>query len=124
MHLRRTVSVATVVATAALAIGTTTASSRPHHQAFKPASNPAKLAVTYKVRKFVRQGSRLYAYGTTVGRYIRPWGATAATSSKPFKAAVTMVRGRSPSKSQDMCPVLDLTLGPVDLNLLGLIAHS
>jgi len=123
MHLRRSVCLVTVVATAALTLGASTASSRPGQQASKPASNKATLAVSYKIRKFVRQGSRLYAYGTTVGRYVRPGGATAATTRKPFKAPVTVLRARGLSQGQGLCPVLDLTLGPVDLNLLGLIAH-
>jgi hypothetical protein len=73
------------------------------------------------VRKFVRRGSRLYAYGYAVGRYIPASGAVKTTRT-PFRAAVAL-RSRHLASAQTICPVLDLTLGPLDLNLLGAMIH-
>jgi hypothetical protein len=112
----------TLAAGAALVAGMTiapAAAAPPLAQA-SPAPT-AKVGVKYTIRKFVRHGNRLYAYGTAIARYIPESGAV-TTSRQPFKAAVA-VRGRHLAAAHTICPVLDLTLGPLDLNLLGLMVH-
>jgi hypothetical protein len=123
MRLRRVLCVALLALTAVLALAATSASSsvRPQSPQAVGTASTAKVGVRYKVTKFVRRGNRLVAYGTAIARYI-PESGSVTTSRKPFKATVAL-RGRHLASVQDICPVLDLTLGPLDLNLLGAMVH-
>ena len=126
MHLRRVLClVSTVTAAAVLAVGAAAASSGSSVQpSLAPAGAPAaagKLGVRYKVTKFVRHGRRVVAYGTAISRYIPASGAI-TTSRHPFKASVAISR-RSLAATQTICPVLELTIQQVDLNLLGALVH-
>jgi hypothetical protein len=83
------------------------------------------VTVRLQVKKFVRRGKRIFAVGTAISRF-NPSAAKAgdlpsATVRKAFTARVIKIRRFS--AAQRICPVLDLTLGPLDLNLLGLIVH-
>jgi hypothetical protein len=123
MRLRRFTWLALLAATAVLAFGAATASSG---STAKPSLGPgatakAKVGIRYTVKKFVRHGNRLVAYGTAIGRYIPASGAT-TTSRQPFKASVA-VRGRRLAAAQTICPVLELTIQQLDLNLLGALVH-
>ena len=124
MRVRRGACVAFLVVTAVLALGATTASSgvRPQSAPALASTDTAKVGVRYKVNKFVRHGNRLVAYGTAIARYI-PTSGSVTTSRKPFRAAVAIRGGRHLASAQTICPVLDLILGPLDLNLLGAMVH-
>ena len=80
------------------------------------------MNVRVTIQKFVRRGSRLYAVGTTYANFApvasRPDLPT-ATATKRFTARV--LRVKAVKSAQRICPVLELTLGPTHLNLLGLI---
>jgi hypothetical protein len=118
--------VALAATTALLAIGPASASSGGTTQRqFAPASGSAgKVSVRYTVKKFVRRGPRLIAYGTAIARYTPGTaGGETSTSTKPFRAAVK-VRTRSLASAQAICPVLELDLQQLDLNLLGLVVHA
>jgi len=83
------------------------------------------VSVRLRINKFVRRGGHLYAVGTTIARFT-PTVASAGTypnavAQKRFVVRVKSIRGFS--SAQRICPVLDLTLGPLDLNLLGLMVH-
>jgi hypothetical protein len=83
------------------------------------------VTVRLQIKKFVRRGKRIFAVGTAISRF-NPSPAKAgdlpsATVRKAFTARVIKVKRFS--SAQRICPVLDLTLGPLDLNLLGLIVH-
>lgn len=57
-----------------------------------------------------------------LGRALRQAGALpSAVKRKAFTARV--IRVKHLSTAQRICPVLDLTLAPLDLNLLGLMVH-
>jgi hypothetical protein len=77
--------------------------------------------VRYTVKRFVRHGHHLFAYGTAISRYIPASGAT-TTSRQAFKATVAL-RGRRLAAAQTICPVLELTIQQLDLNLLGALVH-
>ena len=81
--------------------------------------------VTLKIGKFVKRGNSLVAVGTAVATFqptaLNPGGLPAATVQKAFTARVVALKKFS--AAQRICPILDLTLGPLDLNLLGLIIH-
>ena len=85
----------------------------------------ATISVQYRITRFVRRGHRLYAVGATIARFTptaaRP-DLPSAVSRKPFMARVRMVGGTaSGNRAQRICPILELTLAPTHLNLLGLI---
>jgi hypothetical protein len=123
MRLRRVLWLALAVATAVLAFGSATASSGSTAKpSVGPGSTPAaKLGVRYTVKRFVRHGHHLFAYGTATSRYIPASGAT-TTSRQAFKATVA-VRGRRLAAAGTICPVLELTIQQLDLNLLGALVH-
>jgi len=121
---------ALLAATAVLAFGAATASpGSAAQQKLRPAAAaPVKVGVRYTIRKFVRRGNRVVAQGTAIARYAAPSGAV-KTSRQPFTAAVAIRAHRvakgnaQPAAAQRICPILDLTLAPLDLNLLGLMIH-
>jgi hypothetical protein len=80
------------------------------------------LNVRLTIQKFVRRGHRLYAVGTTTAKFA-PVAARSdlptATSSKRFTARVRSIK--AVKSTQRICSVLELTLAPTHLNLLGLI---
>jgi hypothetical protein len=114
-----------LAATVVLAFGAATASSgttapaRPH--VLVSSTAPQKVGIRYTVKKFVRRGNHLVAYGRAYARYL-PTSGPRKTTSRAFTASVA-VRGRHLSAAQRICPILDLTLAPLDLNLLGLMIH-
>ena len=127
MRFRRYVCLALLAATAVLAFGAAGANS----SSIAPKSHVAtatagKVGVKYTIKKFVRSGHRLVAYGTATPRFTSTSGAVTKGRPTMFKAAVA-IRTRHLSaaaqKPQQICPILDLTLGPLDLNLLGLMVH-
>ena len=82
------------------------------------------VSVRFTIKRFVRRGHRLYAVGRTYARFTpTPERSDLPTAvvSKAFTARVRSMRGFS--SAQRICPVLELTLGPLDLNLLGLLVH-
>jgi hypothetical protein len=127
MHFRRYVCLALLAATAVLAFGAAGANSgsiAPKSQA--ATATAGKVGVKYTIKKFVRSGNRLVAYGAATPRFISTSGAVTKGRATPFKAAVTVRKGRhfaSVQKADRICPVLDLVLGPLDLNLLGAMIH-
>jgi len=83
------------------------------------------VAVKLTVNRFVKRGSRLYAVGTAITKF-KPTDAKAQdyptkTVRRAFTAPVRKLKRIQSAKR--ICPVLDLTLGPLDLNLLGLMVH-
>jgi hypothetical protein len=77
---------------------------------------------TFKVKRFVAEGGKVFAVGTLKGtlkhRSVRRTGVKIPVSGTTFGE----IDGAQASQAE-LCQVLDLTLGPLDLNLLGLIVH-
>ena len=111
---------ALAVVASAFVVGATTATAAP---AKAGADQPAAgtVQVRFLMKKFVRQGSKLVAKGTAVATYTPAVGAP-TTVTQPFSATV-LTGGRSVAAVTRTCQVLHLELGPLDLNLLGLIVH-
>jgi hypothetical protein len=83
------------------------------------------VTVSLTVKSFVKRGSRLYAVGTAITQF-KPTADKAQnyptkTVARAFTAPVKSLKRIQ--AAQRICPVLDLTLGPLDLNLLGLMVH-
>src|SRR3954470_10797449 len=111
---------ALAVVASAFVVGATTATAAPAKAgADQPAAGTVK--VRFLMKKFVRQGSKLVAKGTAVATYTPTVGAP-TTVTQPFSATV-VTGGRSVAAVTRTCQVLHLELGPLDLNLLGLIVH-
>ena len=69
---------------------------------------------TYTINRAAKSGGDLAAVGTVTGTLTNSVGATQNVSNQ----AVTV-----PLQATGTCDVLHLTLGPLDLNLLGLVVH-
>ena len=70
---------------------------------------------TLSVTRFVNQNGQLAAVGTLTGTLTNSLGAVLGTVTQALTLPVTSTVGT--------CQVLNLTLGPLDLNLLGLLVH-
>jgi hypothetical protein len=93
--------------------------------------NGATFEGQFKVRKFVERGGALMAVGKLTGDLTKKNGTTKAVSER-VKMPVTIpgtaassARSTSAVKqlSPASCEVLNLVLGPLDLDLLGLVIH-
>ena len=118
-----------VLLTTALAAGAATAVATPGSVLGSSASSRAAgptlgtVSVKYKIGKFVKSGKNLLARGTVTATYT-PQTGTPTTVTQPFTAKATFSpkwRVASTGSARRICQVLTLTLGPLHLNLLGLI---
>jgi Na+/H+ antiporter NhaB len=117
-----------VVALAFVASATSSATPRTAQPATATAGTTTQIgaaSVRLTVKKFVRRGHKYYAVGTAYGTFAptaaNPQNLPTKTVKRAFTARV--LRVKRVSSAQRICPVLDLTLAPLDLNLLGLMVH-
>ena len=112
-----------------LAAGAATAVATPDgvlgHSRSTRAAGPTlgNVSVKFKVDKFVKSGKNLLAKGTVVATYTPQTGAPTVVT-QPFLVKAKLARKwrvASESGQQRICQVLNLQLGPLHLNLLGLI---
>jgi hypothetical protein len=119
----------TAVLTVAIACGLMLAPAAAHAQTATPLTQ--KVAVTgskgfkgtYTIDRFIAKGGKLYSVGTLTGK--------AKGSKKVTRTDVRMpaTMGNGASKAQvppipGACQVLNLVLGPINLNLLGLSVRT
>ena len=87
------------------------------------------LTGTFNIQRFARSQGRIYAVGTVVGALA---SATPGTAARNFVTQVSMPlvmpadSNAAPSDGERClatCDILNLVLGPLDLNLLGLEVH-
>jgi hypothetical protein len=109
--LAATVVLVALAATAGTAAGSTAAP--------KVVQAPNTIHVGFAVTKFVARGKTVVAVGKTIATYQSTDGAYSV--SKPFVSRVTRGQVRSVQSASRICDVLNLTLGPLHLELLGLI---
>jgi hypothetical protein len=121
-------TVIALVAVAALAFAATatgsgnTTQSQTRIAAAGSTQQIGMMNVRVTIQKFVRRGGHLYAVGTTYAKFAPVASRSdlpTATASKRFTARVRSVKAIH--SAQRICPILELTLGPTHLNLLGLI---
>ncbi len=125
--MKRFLWLAVALVTATLAFGASSASSGATSATAAHASGvlaqgaaAGTVSVRYKINRFVRHGRRLIARGTAIATYTSPTGERTVVR-QAFKSRVAI--RASHFSAQKICPVLDLTLGPLDLDLLGLLVH-
>lgn len=132
MLARRIAMVAALIAIIGLTFGAATASSGA--KASTPLATSTvngtqqqvgALTIKFTVTKFIRRHHRLYAVGAAIAQFKptadNPNNLPTQAVRKAFTARVLGIRRFA--SAQKTCPVLDLTLGPLDLNLLGLMVH-
>ena len=81
------------------------------------AKNGKKFKGTYTINRFISRGDQVLAVGKLTGRL-----KNRRVSRRGVRMPVTSFtnQGAAAQSAQVVCPVLTLTLGPLDLNLLGL----
>jgi hypothetical protein len=113
-------AVAGVLAVLALTAGTVGAAAAPERSAGQATdATPAMVDVNFVINRFVRQGRRIVAQGNVIATATHAQAAPAVVR-KAFVAAVAAKRGTF-SSTQRICDVLTLNLGPLHLELLGLV---
>jgi|tagenome__1003787_1003787.scaffolds.fasta_scaffold20845494_1 hypothetical protein len=123
MKRSRFVGLAVLVATAVSAVFAGTAS--PAAAAPSAAQSTGVMHVGFAVQKFVKHGKTLVAIGQTIATVTTDQGTY--TSAQPFTSTVTrkgtahVAGARTTQQASRICNVLNLTLGPLHLALLGLI---
>jgi hypothetical protein len=73
------------------------------------------FAGTFDVQRFAVQGGQLVAVGSLTGTLTDSLGNVVGTVTRNIALPVNI--------AQAACEILDLELGPLDLNLLGLVVH-
>jgi len=80
------------------------------------AGNPATYNLCYTLKKFVDQSGQLTAVGKVTG-----------TATDLVTGVTQKVKDKnvpSSAAAAGTCTILDLTIQPIDLNLLGLVVHT
>jgi len=80
------------------------------------AGNPATYDLCYTLKKFTNANGQLTAVGMVTG--------TATDTVTGVTQQVKQKSIASPAAAAGTCTILDLTIQPIDLNLLGLIVHT
>jgi hypothetical protein len=112
-------------AAVATATSSTTAEAQQSPTATETTTQVGAVNVQLQIKRFIKRNGRLYAVGTAVGRF-NPTGANPQfnLTGVDRRAFVVQVKKlRQLTSAQRICPILDLRLGPLDLNLLGLRVH-
>ena len=121
-NVLRTGVLAVVLATIALLTASVGAggASAPSAQA-QTTPNADTVNVNFVINRFVRQGRRIVAKGEVVARYRSTTRSPASAVVRKRFTALVSARRPSFAASARICNVLDLRLGPLHLELLGLI---
>jgi hypothetical protein len=82
------------------------------------AKNGKKFTGTYSIERFIRAGGKQYAVGTLKGR-LKGRKVTRENVRIPI-ALARPAQGSQIPPTTNACQILNLTLQPIDLNLLGL----
>jgi hypothetical protein len=119
-------ALAGVLAVLALFAGTVGAAGAPERSTGQATdatpATPAIVDVNFVINRFVRQGRRIVAQGNVIATATQETMAPAVVR-KAFVAAVKTKRGTfsSAQSAQRICDVLTLNLGPLHLEILGLV---
>ena len=85
------------------------------------AKNGKQFTGTYKINRFVSKGDKVFAVGKLKGK-LKNRKVSRSGVKLPVQSLTKAPLGQARS-SQIVCQVLNLVLGPLDLNLLGLKVH-
>jgi hypothetical protein len=100
----------------------------------KSAKGNQRLTGTYTIERFVAKGGKLYAVGTVDGKLGKKpvtrenvrLPAAVANASAPAQARASQVPPLPlpPLPAGNACAILSLDLGPINVNLLGLVVRT
>jgi hypothetical protein len=95
------------------------------------AKNGKKLNATYTIERFVAKGGKVYSVGTLKGKL---GGKRVTKDDVRLPASVANAAGAGAARASQVplpplppgnaCSILSLNLGPVNLNLLGLVVRT
>jgi hypothetical protein len=92
------------------------------------AKNGKKLQARYTIERFIAKGGKLYSVGSVVGRL---GGRRVSKDNVRLPASVAYASGARASQLPlpplppgNSCSILALNLGPINLNLLGLVVRT
>ncbi len=124
--------------TCAVSLGVAGTASAAQQQQ-KPAATPLTKTValtgtkgfkgTYTIDRFITKGGKIVAVGTVKGK-MRKNGETKSVRRSNVRMPASVVGAGPAAKSSQLpdipnaCQVLNLTLGPINLNLLGLVVRT
>jgi hypothetical protein len=91
-----------------------------------------QFAGTYTIDKFISKGGKIYSVGTVKGKLGSKKvtkdnvqvPAAVANATAPAKAAQVPPLPLPPLPAGNACSILSLDLGPINLNLLGLVVRT
>ncbi len=83
------------------------------------AKNGKQFTGTYTIKKFIQRNGKAVAVGTLKGR-LKHRNVRRTGVKMPASVVAPATTKQLPTPTPGACPVLNLTLGPIDLNLLGL----
>ena len=126
-------SVAAVVCALTLAQGASAQTSPARLTQVVPitgtAKNGSKFTGKYTIERFITQGNKLYSVGTLKGK-LRGKRVTKDNVRMPASVANASAAARTsqvplpPLPPGNSCSILSLNLGPINLNLLGLVVRT
>jgi hypothetical protein len=91
------------------------------------AKNGSKFTGKYTIERFIAKGGKLYSVGTVTGK-LRGKRVTKDNVRLPASVADASARASQlplpPLPPGNACAILSLDLGPVNLNLLGLVVRT
>ena len=105
------------------------------HKVTGEAKNGATFAGQYTVKRFAVGNDKVKAVGTLTGTLTKKSGSTKAVSERGVRIPVNLAASQAKNASAQpttsgtkatsvvSCDVLHLVLGPLDLDLLGLVVH-
>jgi len=88
-----------------------------------------KFTGTYAIERFVARGGKVFSVGTVVGK-VGNKPVRKDNVRMPAKLTGASTKGRAaqlplpPLPPGNVCPILALDLGPINLNLLGLVVRT
>jgi hypothetical protein len=88
-----------------------------------PADGGGSVAGTFTIARFVNDGGQLAAVGTVTGTVTDLFGNVVGTDTVRNVTMPVDSADVSAAQAVGSCEILDLVLGPLDLDLLGLVVH-
>jgi hypothetical protein len=86
--------------------------------------NPTDVVGTFTITRFARQNDQLMAIGTLAATIEEPTGARTVITQLTLPARASSGATTSDIVAQQVgCGILHLELGPLDLDVLGLVVH-
>jgi hypothetical protein len=85
--------------------------------------NPGTVDGTFTPTSFAQQGNQVVATGTLVANLVNAAGQPVGSATRTVTVPLVLPSQSAVGSAAISCQVLDLVLGPLDLNLLGLQVH-